>query len=168
MYKNRKIPWTQEEVDLLVDLYKKELKYDDMLPWFPNRTKAALVLKIRKLKVKRPRYKTVNVFHQENLTDCWFAGFFLGDGSIDALNKGRFHLSKKHVHLLDFIAKHFGFPSSRVKLLKKSCRLNFCKGFILNLQETFSIHRNKSYGEVVFPEFLSLEQMKCFFIRSFV
>lgn len=77
MYKNRKIPWTQEEVDLLVDLYKKELKYDDMLPWFPNRTKAALVLKIRKLKVKRPRYKTVNVFHQENLTDCWFAGFFL-------------------------------------------------------------------------------------------
>lgn len=92
---------------------------------------------------------------------CWF---FLGDGSFDALNKGRFNLSKKHIHLLDFIANHFGFPPSRVKLLKKSCRLNFSKGFIVNLQETFSIYQNKSYGEVVFPEFLSCQQMKCFLL----
>lgn len=40
MHKNRKIPWTQTEVDLLVDLYKKELKYDDILSRFPKSYKS--------------------------------------------------------------------------------------------------------------------------------
>lgn len=94
----------------------------------------------------------MKVFDTENLTHCWFAGFFLGDESIDSLNKGSLHLSKKDIHLLYFIADHFGFPSSRVISTKKSCKLNFSKGFILNLQETFQIHRTKSYGDVVFPQ----------------
>lgn len=98
------------------------------------------------------------------MVDCWFAGFFLGDGTIDKLNKGCLHLSKKDIHLLDFVAKQFGFSPTRVKQTHKSCRLNFSKGFIRNLQKVFDIRQNKSYGDVVFPEFLTQMQMKCFLV----
>jgi hypothetical protein len=54
-----------------------------------------------------------------------------------------------------------------VKNLKKSCKLNFSKGFIQNLQDVFDIRKNKSYGDVVFPEFLPQMQMKCFLIGLF-
>lgn len=63
----KKISWTEEETNLLQSLYEQKLKYDDMLPYFPNRSKNALVLKIRKLDVKRPRYERVKILKRENL-----------------------------------------------------------------------------------------------------
>ncbi len=70
MPKNKKILWTQEETNLLVLLYKQEFTYDKMLLYFKHRSKAALIVKIQKLKVKRSCYKTVNVFNRTNLVDC--------------------------------------------------------------------------------------------------
>jgi hypothetical protein len=167
MAQHKKIRWTEEEKNLLQSLYKQKLKYDDILTYFPKRSKAALVLQIKKLQVKRPRHKEINILKRENLIDCWFAGFFLGDGSIEKSNKASLHISKTDIHLLYFLANHFGFSSDRVKQNKKSCRLNFSKGFTLHLQEVFDLRKNKSYGDVVFPSFLTEAQLKCFLLGLF-
>lgn len=167
MPSQKKIPWTEEETNLLRSLYKQKWKYDDMLPYFPNCSKSALVLKIKKLQVKRPRHEIVKILKRENLIDCWFAGFFLGDGSIEKSGKGALHISKTDIHLLYFLANHFGFQPDQVKNRKKSCRLNFSRGFIKNLQEIFDLCKNKSYGDIVFPSFLTQTQLKSFLLGLF-
>lgn len=101
----------------------------------------------------------------KNLINSWFAGFFLGDGSIDAkTKKGRLNLARKDIHLLRFICKHFGFSRKRVKKFKKHCRLNFSKRFTMQLTQLFQISAKKSYGQVRFPDFLSQRQMKFFLL----
>jgi transposase-like protein len=100
-----------------------------------------------------------------NLINSWFAGFFLGDGSIDSkTQKGRLNLAKKDIHLLRFICKHFGFSRERVKKYKKHCRLNFSKRFTMRLKQLYRISTKKSYGKVRFPDFLSQRQMKFFLL----
>lgn len=104
---------------------------------------------------KRLNLKSTYFFNCQNLLDCWFAGFFLGDGSIESkTKKGRLNLAVKDIHLFYFIANYLKLESHRVKLYPKSCRLNFSKALMVNLMETFKISINKSYGEVVFPDFL--------------
>lgn len=74
------------------------------------------------LQVKRPCYKPISILTRENLIDCWFAGFFLGEGSIEPdTMKGSFHISNKDIHLLYFIANHFGFSEDRVIKRPQSC-----------------------------------------------
>jgi hypothetical protein len=146
------------------------LSYKQIQEHFPQRSKPSLILKVKKLlkegkEVKRSKYKKIEILSTSNLIHCWFAGFFLGDGTIDFKTiKGRLNLAIKDIFLLKFIAKSFKFPVSRVKEYDNVSRLNFSKGFILNLMETFQISANKSYGEVIFPDFLTTQQMKCFLL----
>ena len=165
MTKKREIKrWTKEEEQLLISLYEKGFTYKQIQEnYFFDRSKFSLVTKIQKLGITRPRYKKLNILTKENLVDCWFAGFFLGDGSIDRNTmKGLLNLSIKDIHLLFFIANHFNFSSNRVKNKGNSCRLSFSKAFILNLIEVFHISARKSYGDVIFPNFLTVTQLKFF------
>lgn len=42
--------------------------------------------------------------------------------------------------------------------------MNLSKAFILNLKEVFEICEKKSYGDVLFPSFLTKTQYKCFLL----
>lgn len=167
--KKRKL-WTKNEEEQLFTLYKQNLSYEEIQEnYFPNCTKNSLIIKINRLIRKnlerRSRFQSSPVLNRENLVDCWFAGFFLGDGSIDSkTEKGRLNLAIKDIHLLYFIAQHFNFPIDRVRNRGKSCRLNFSKAFIFDLKKTFEISTQKSYGKVVFPAFLTIQQMKFFLL----
>lgn len=167
--------WTKQEEEKLLSLYKKGLSYKQIQEHFPQRSKPSLILKVKKLlkegkEVKRSKYKKIEILSTSNLIHCWFAGFFLGDGTIDFKTiKGRLNLAIKDIFLLKFIAKSFKFPVSRVKEYDNVSRLNFSKGFILNLMETFQISANKSYGEVIFPiRFVDYSTNQMFFTRSFI
>lgn len=70
----------------------------------------------------------------------------------------------KDIHLLEFITAHFHWQPDRVKRKKTYCRLNFSKAFIMNLMKIFCIRKRKSYGDVVFPDFLTQTQMKFFLL----
>lgn len=97
--------------------------------------------------------------------DCWFAGFFLGDGNIEKKTlKGSLRLSLKDQHLLYAIVNRFKWHQTRVKIKKNYCRLNFSKSFMLELIDVFKISPLKSYGTVIFPDFLTTTQLKCFIL----
>lgn len=116
-------------------------------------------------KLKSFRLKQLHILNSRNVADAWFAGFFLGDGSIEGkTQKGRLNLAKKEIHLLRFICKHFGFPRRRVKNYGRTCRVNFSKKFIMRLSQVFQISQKKSYGVVSFPHFLGIPQIKAFLL----
>lgn len=117
------------------------------------------LFKLKSLRKKR------HVLNSQNIIDAWFAGFFLGDGSIESkTQKGRLNLAKKDIFLLRFICKHFGFPRRRVKNYGHKCRLNFSKKFIQHLCQIYNISQQKSFGIVSFPHFLKIPQIKAFLL----
>jgi hypothetical protein len=58
-----KMEWSEEEVQLLKELYPSKMTVDEMVVFFPKRTINALRLKASRLGIKRPYFKSMVQFH---------------------------------------------------------------------------------------------------------
>nr|YP_001382155.1 putative site-specific DNA endonuclease [Pleurastrum terricola]ABO69357.1 putative site-specific DNA endonuclease [Pleurastrum terricola] len=163
--------WSSEEIALLTELYNQNYTFAEIhKKAFQHRSLNSLILKREQLKLIRPKKIEINQsLHKGDMTFfyCWFAGFFLGDGSISKKTlKARIRLSSKSINLLIAIAKYFNFPLERVKTSPngKVCYLNFSKSFVLKLQNDFALSEFKSFGVTTFPHFLETPYLKAFLL----
>jgi hypothetical protein len=120
---------------------------------------------IRKQMIVLKHYKVMKIF-ADDLFHCWLAGFFLADGYLRKERKlGSFHLSIKDYHLLKAIKDFFDYEKkSTIQIYEKSCKLYLPTNIVYQLCTIFQISAYKSFGEVCFPWFLSLQNQKAFLL----
>ena len=132
-----KIVWTKKEDSLLKSVYQK--KMCDIVPYFPNRTRAAINQRASKLKLKKNKnyYLTSSCdFLLKNTHETFYwIGFILADGSFTK-NRLKLTLAIKDEDHLKKLANKLNIKTSSYFVKLNSKKFKYCS---LSCMDTLNI-----------------------------
>lgn len=169
--------WSDKEDEILIEYHNQLSANKISKNYLPNRSKSSIInrLQILKLninskdrhaKLRRQYIINDNYFSQYCDENCYWAGFFAADGSVDSRNGNAliFALSQKDLQTVQSFNTALSSNYPIYTNNKKEARLCFCSQQIKkDLKNNFNINPRKSYN--LLPPPISEEYLiKCFMI----
>ena len=175
----RRLYWTKDEDQILIDNYEKIREWDSLLLLLPRRTIGGIAQRAKQLGLDRRHFHTKyecnhNFFGSISPLTSYWCGFITADGHLCATNNqlviGLAEKDKCHLERFILDVGYTGVLSPR--LSKEVVFMGrYCKGFpgqclqlnskqiLEDLCENFCLHRgDKTYTKIVPPEHLSDDQ----------